>query len=100
MEQQLVFPRPWVNNARKQLVALRTIHIPSAFFATDRSPDNRKVVDIQRRACWIGLALILQAINEAMNEIDPRWYQIYLPHLRPWAGTIAFSLILASFFMM
>jgi hypothetical protein len=99
MEQQLVFPRSWVN-ARKQLVALRTIHIPSLFFTTDRSPDNRKVIDIQRRACWIGLALVLQAINEAMNEIDPRWYQRYLPHLRPWVGTIAFVLILGSFFMM
>ncbi|HEY0757543.1 MAG TPA: hypothetical protein VGD98_26580 [Ktedonobacteraceae bacterium] len=100
MEQQLVFPRLWVYNARKQLVALRRTHIPSIFFATDRSPDNRQIIDIQRRACWIALALVLQAINEAMNEIDPRWYQTYLPYIRPWAGTISFSLILSSFFMM
>jgi hypothetical protein len=99
MEQQLVFPRPRLN-ARKHFNALRTIHIPNLFFATDRSPDNRQVIDIQRRACWIGLALVLQAINEAMNEIDPRWYQAHLPHLRPWVGTIAFVLILGSFFMM
>ena len=99
MEQQLVFPRPWVN-VRKQLTNLRTIHIPSLFFATDRSPDNRQIIDIQRRACWIGLALVLQAINEAMNEIDPRWYQRYAPGLQPWSGTIAFSLVLGSFFMM
>ena len=99
MEQQLVFPRLWVH-AREQLLTLRTIHIPSIFFATDRSPDNRQVIDIQRRACWIGLALILQAINEAMNQIDPRWYQAYAPAIKPWAGTIAFGLILGSFFMM
>lgn len=100
MEQQLVFPRPWVDTVRKQLRAVGTIYTPSAFFASDRSPDNRQVVDIQRRACWIGLALILQAINEALNEIDPRWYQGYVPYYRPWAGTIAFCLILGSFFMM
>ena len=99
MEQQLTYPRSWTK-ARKQLLALRTIHIPTLFFAADRSPDNRQVIDIQRRACWIGLALILQAINEALNEIDPRWYQAYVPLLKPWAGTIAFSLILGSFFMM
>lgn len=99
MQQQLLFPRPWIT-AREKLQALRTVHIPSLFFAHDRSPDNRQVIDIQRRACWIGLALVLQAINEVMNEIDPRWYSLVVPFLRPWAGVIAFSLILGSFVMM
>lgn len=99
MEQTFVFPR-----ARKLLqtrrFALRHINVQAIFFAADRSPDNRQVIDIQRRACWIGLALILQAINEALNEVDPRWYLRYIPGLRPWAGTLAFGLILGSFFMM
>lgn len=100
MKQQLVFPRTWVD-ARERLRTLQKIHIPlSLFFASDRTPDNRQVIDIQRRACWIGLALVLQAINEAMNEIDPRWYQTYVPIIKPWAGTMAFGLILGSFFMM
>ncbi|HVU68261.1 MAG TPA: hypothetical protein VHD63_14065 [Ktedonobacteraceae bacterium] len=100
MEQQLEFPRPWVDTVRKQVKALRSFHILSAFFATDRSPDNRQVIDIQRRACWIGLALILQAINEGLNQIEPRWYAAHAPWIKPWVGTMAFCLILGSFFMM
>lgn len=100
MEQQLVSSRPWIENARKQLDVLRTIHIPSVFFASDRTPDNRQIIDLQRRACWIGLALILQALNEALNQMDWRWNPSFNHFLRMWGGTIAFGLILGSFLMM
>ncbi len=34
------------------------------FFTDDVSPDNRPIIDLQRRATWIGLALILQTLSE------------------------------------
>lgn len=72
----------------------------SVFFAVDTSPDNRAIVGLQRQACWIGLALLLQAINEAVALIPGWWVGEYLPFLKPWLGTLAFCLILGSFFMM
>lgn len=63
------------------------------FFTGDTSPDNRRVVELQRRACWLGLAIIAQALN----EIDHGVYMPYVPFLRPWQGLIPFLLILASF---
>lgn len=72
----------------------------SVFFAVDTSPDNRAVVDLQRQACWIGLALLLQAINEAVALIPGEWVGEHTPLLKPWLGMLAFCLILGSFFMM
>jgi Glycosyltransferase family 87 len=62
------------------------------FFTEDVSPDNYSIIDLQWRASWLGVALILQAIN----EIDPKYYLPFLPFLRPWAGVISFLLILGS----
>jgi len=61
------------------------------FFTEDVSPDNRLVVELQRRATWIGLALVLQAIN----EIDHRWY---FPFIQPFGSLIPLVLILGSFY--
>lgn len=63
------------------------------FFTEDVSPDNHPAVELQLRAVWIGLAFILQAIN----EINPDWY---MPHLAPFGSLIPFTLILGSFFAM
>src|SRR5436305_7599411 len=60
------------------------------FFTEDVSPDNFPIVELQRRAVWIGLALILQAIN----EIDHDWY---IPYLMPYGSLIPLALILGSF---
>lgn len=101
MEQQLILPRAR-NNLRAGTFALRRLNILSIFFSADKSPDNRPVVDIQRRACWIALALVLQAINEGMT-IAPagwEWYRVHTRFLAPWAGTISFCLVLGSFLMM
>jgi hypothetical protein len=63
------------------------------FFTEDVSPDNCPIVELQRRAVWIGLALILQALN----EIDHDWY---IPYLMPFGSLIPFALILGSFLAM
>src|SRR6266852_2240446 len=63
------------------------------FFTEDVSPDNFPIVELQRRAVWIGLALILQAIN----EVDHDWY---IPHLMPYGSLIPLVLILGSFIAM
>jgi len=60
------------------------------FFTEDVSPDNRPIVELQRRASWIGVALILQALN----EIDHNWY---IPYLMPFGSLIPLALILGSF---
>ncbi len=99
MEQQLVFPR-MKKIARERRFALRNLHLLPIFFAVDKSPDNRSIIDLQRRACWIALALVLQAINEAVYQIPGPWYSLHLPFFRPWEGTVSFSLVLGSFFMM
>ncbi|MGH2482159.1 MAG: hypothetical protein ACRDHW_21115, partial [Ktedonobacteraceae bacterium] len=95
MEQQLVFPQMQKHTHIRRF-ALAKARVLSIFFAVDRSPDNHQVVDLQRRACWIGLALVLQALN----EINVHWYMPYLPFLEPWEGLVPFVLILGSFAMM
>jgi hypothetical protein len=60
------------------------------FFTEDRSPDNRLIVDLQQRALWVGIALILQALN----EID---HSLYIPYLMPYGSLIPLALILGSF---
>jgi hypothetical protein len=99
MEQQLIFPQAQ-QASRSRRFAFRKLDVLAVFFATDRSPDNRAVIDLQRRACWIGPALILQALNEAVDQIPGQWYQAHMPFIRPWQGMISFCLILGSFFFM
>src|SRR6266852_7431958 len=62
------------------------------FFTEDTSPDNRPIIELQRRATWIGVALILQALN----EIPRKYYIPYVPFLKPWSGVIPFILVLGS----
>src|SRR3989449_7477055 len=63
------------------------------FFTEDVSPDNSPVVELQRRAVWIGLALILQA----PNEID---HNSYMPYLKSFGSLVPFVLIGGSFIAM
>ena len=63
------------------------------FFTEDVSPDNSPVVELQRRAVWIGLALILQA----PNEID---HNSYMPYLKSFGSLVPFFLIGGSFIAM
>lgn len=66
------------------------------FFTEDITPDNYPLIDLQRRATWVGVALILQALN----EIDRGYYVPFVPFLKPWVGLIPFILILGSLFAM
>ena len=66
------------------------------FFSEDTSPDNHTTIELQRRATWIGLALILQALN----EIPHNSYLPYVPFLQPWMGIIPFILVLGSLIAM
>jgi hypothetical protein len=95
MEQQLILPQTETVSHQRRFASFKAKML-SLFFAVDKSPDNRPVIDLQRRACWIGVALILQALN----EIDRRWYIAYVPFLRPWGGSLSFALVLGSFLMM
>ena len=63
------------------------------FFTEDVSPDNYPIVELQRRAVWISIALILQAFN----EIDHNWY---IPYLNPFGSLIPLVLIAGSFIAM
>lgn len=60
------------------------------FFTEDVSPDNHPLIGLQRRAVWIGLALILQS----SNEIPYYWY---MPYIQPFGSLVPFFLILGSF---
>jgi hypothetical protein len=62
------------------------------FFTEDTSPGNNPIIELQRRATWIGVALILQALN----EIPRKYYIPYVPFLKPWSDIIPFFLILGS----
>jgi hypothetical protein len=96
MEKLFAFLQTHITSRSQKCFSIFQKHVLSAFFALDRSPDNRSIIDIQRRACWIALALILQAINEANDLYGVR----YIPSLKPWQGTLSFLLILGSFYMM
>ncbi len=61
-EQQALIPQPTMpvdasSEMRKIPRWMRS------FFTENASPGSASLADLQRRACWIGLALILQALN-------------------------------------
>lgn len=60
------------------------------FFSQDVSEGNHFVIDLQRRATWIGFALLLQSLNEVPN-------QLYMPYLGRFGSLIPFVLIAGSF---
>jgi hypothetical protein len=40
------------------------------FYTEDVSPDNHSLIDLQRRATWLGIALVLQAPNEFLGQFS------------------------------
>jgi len=62
------------------------------FFTEDTSPDNHTLIDLQRRATWIGVAIILQALN----EIPRKYYLPVIPFMYSWAAFIPFILVSGS----
>src|SRR5215469_6912929 len=61
------------------------------FFTDNNTPSAYKISDLQRRATWIALALILQALN----EID---HNYYLPILKQFTSLPPLFLLLGSFY--
>ena len=66
------------------------------FFTEDQSSSSRPIAELQRRACWIALALLFQSTNEINRDV-------YLPWLGSIGAVIVGSLlppalILASFY--
>jgi hypothetical protein len=63
------------------------------FLTEETSPLHRLVVEMQDRAIWICLAVVLQSLS----TLDYQWYLSYVPSLLPFGAFIPFILILASF---
>ncbi len=61
------------------------------FFTDDVSPDSRPIMDLQRRATWIGSALILQTLSEI--EHAP-----LISSYLPFGSIISSTLMAISFF--
>jgi uncharacterized membrane protein len=73
------------------------------FFTEERSLDALKVIDLQRRAVWIGIALLCQSLVLAappftLNESAPQ--QWFLRLLQIASGLIPCGLTLGGFFAM
>lgn len=64
---------------------------PKYFFTDNNTPSAHTTRDLQRRATWIALALILQAFD----EID---HNYYLPILRQFTSLPPLLLLLGSFY--
>jgi Glycosyltransferase family 87 len=92
-EEQMVIAQPTapVESTPEPEPGRRSMRWMRYFIAEDASLDSTHVVDLQRRACWIGVALILQALNELALLVLV--YLPVVPLLTPWAGLISFCLI-------
>ena len=55
------------------------------FFSEDTSVENYPTLDLQRRAVWIAVALLLLGLN----EVDHSWY---MPYLGPFGSLIPLAL--------
>jgi uncharacterized membrane protein len=96
-EQQMVIPQLTapVESTLEPEPGRRRMRWMRYFITEDTSLDSTHIMDLQRRACWIGLALILQALNEVVLLVLV--YLPVVPLLTPWAGLISFCLISGSF---
>lgn len=63
------------------------------FLTENISPNNRPIVELQWRACWIGLALLLQTLNEINHSL-------YFPFLGLFSSLIPLTLFVGSFVAM
>jgi len=95
MEQQAVLTRPTQPEEQKSTNSDK-FRWMRHFFTEDVSPDNRPLIELQRRATWIGIACVLQAFD----QIDSGWYLQFLPFLQPIVHIYPVFLILGSFFAM
>src|SRR6266568_8127826 len=90
MEEQLFAIPQTQRPSHRWRFSLPTTNLLSPFFATDRTPDNHLLIDLQRRACWITLCIFIQSMD--MFNLMAEQY------LKNWSYVIAFPMILASFY--
>jgi uncharacterized membrane protein len=89
MEQRVITTQtPQATETKKQKQTSIAHHLMHLFFTEDTSPDNHRLIELQQRACWIGIALILQGLNE-LNEVN------YISH-PPYEPLITFILLAGS----
>jgi Glycosyltransferase family 87 len=93
-EQQAIIPQPNAPAETPPESRRSRMRWMRYFFIEDTSPEYTPVIDLQRRACWIGVALILQALNEVALLVLV--YLPIVPFLTPWSGLISFGLISGS----
>jgi hypothetical protein len=68
MEQRAVLEQTTQTKEQQQPARKYTwMHL---FYTEDVSPDNHSLSDLQRRATWLGIALVLQAPNELLGQFS------------------------------
>ncbi len=70
------------------------------FFTEDVSPDNRSIIDLQTRAVWIALALILQSLIVLQQTLNVIALNPNMPFVEFFGAMLQFALLLGSFFAM
>ena len=98
MEQQSALAqtaRPEEQQTRNRFGWVRDFFAMRHFFSEDISPDNGQVIELQRRATWLGLALVLMSLSEVMYDPEPIKAFSYV--LYALVRFLAFVLLLGSF---
>ena len=93
-EQQAIIPQPTAPVSAQLEPRHGKNRFLRYFFTENISPASPPIIDLQRRACWIGLALILQALNELVSTA--LIYLPVVPILTTWISLISFCLISGS----
>src|SRR5712692_10725658 len=104
MEQRSVLPQitqpedpPTTSNSHDKSGSYRDIsgrYVMRHFFTEDVSPDNRPIVELQRRASWVGLALVALSLSQIMNA--PTIFKDF-PSIFIFVRCLAFVVLLLSF---
>ena len=98
MEQQSALAQttqPEESQTRNRFARVRDFFAMHHFFTEDTSPDNGQVVELQRRATWLGLALFLMSVSEVLY--DPQPIKAFSYVLYAFVSFLAFALLAMSF---
>ncbi len=98
MEQQSALAQttqPEESQTRNRFARVRDFFAMHHFFTEDTSPDNGQVVELQRRATWLGLALFLMSLSEVMY--DPQPIKAFSYVLYALVRFLSFALLAMSF---
>ncbi len=86
---------------RKVRMAMWLTLVSALFFSRDTSPAGAQLRDIQRRACWVALALLLQCLNEivysVLQTIKNSSYNDFSAFLKAICIIVPILLIVGSF---